>query len=266
MLNLNLGRFNMKPTETLPQKSDSFFDIDDDKEPPILEKVFYHIKYRIENFFYGIKYNFQKLIRSYHASDLDLWNLDGCMAKVLYPKIIAFKKMKRHGYPSDFSEYYKNEWKSKEEYDNAVREGKIKGGGPEAWEKVLDEIIFAFEWHLYCKDSIGTDKHAINFFEKYGYKNPYAETEENKSVSYIYRMSEKYINKQIEELPGLKEFGGLSPECLSGECDLHIKEPENYSFIRESIHYSDTRYIVEIGKRALEGFRLFGEYFTNFWD
>jgi len=46
--------------------------------------------------------------------------------------------------------------------------------------KVLDEIIFAFEWHLYCKDSIGTDKRAIKFFEKYGYKNPYAETEENK--------------------------------------------------------------------------------------
>ena len=182
-----------------------FFDIDDEKEPPIFEKVFYRIKYRIENFPCGIKYGFQKLFRPYHVSDLELWNLDGCMAKMLYPKILAYKKMERYGYPSDFLEYNKNEWKSKDEYENAVKEGKIKGGGPEAWEKVLDEIIFAFEWHLYCKDSIGTDKQAIKFFEKYGYKNPYAETE-------------------------------------------------------------DTHDIMEIEKRALEGFRLFGEYFTAFWD
>jgi len=256
----------MDTIQTLPQKKVSFLDIDDDKEPHVFEKVFYRIKYFVENFFYGIKYSFQKLTRPYHASDLDLWNLDGFMAKILYPKILAYKKMERHGYPSNFSEYNKNEWKSKDEYENAVKQGKIKGGGPEAWEKVIDEIIFAFEWHLYCKDSIGTDKRAIKFFEKYGYKNPYAETEENKSMSYIYHMSEKYINEQIEKSPGLKEFGGLDPKCLSDECDLHIKEPENYSLIGESIHYSDTHYIMEIQKRALEGFRLFGEYFINFWD
>ena len=79
-------------------------------------------------------------------------------------------------------------------------------------------------------------------------------------------MSEKYINEQVEKSYRLKEFGGLTPECLSGESDLHIKEPENYSFIRERIHYGDTHYIMEIEKRASEGFRLFGEYFTNFWD
>jgi len=79
-------------------------------------------------------------------------------------------------------------------------------------------------------------------------------------------MSEKYINEQNEKSPDLKEFGGLAPECLSGESDLHIKEPENYTFIREYIHYCDTHYIVEIEKRAQEGFKLFGEYFTNFWD
>jgi len=252
-------------TETAsPKKSVSLFDFDDEKTP-LLETIFYRIKYRIENFFYGIKYGFQKLFRPYHASDLELWNLDGLMAKMLYPKILAYKKMERHGYPSDFSEYHKNEWKSKEEYENAVKEGKIKGGGPEAWEKVLDEIIFAFEWHLFCKDSIGTDKRAKKFFEKYGYKNPYAETEENKSVFYIYHMSEKYINEQVEKDPDLKN-GGLAPECLSGECDLHIKEPENYSLKGEHIHYCDTHYIMEIEKRAQEGFRLFGMYFTNFWD
>jgi len=256
----------MKTAKSLSEKYDSIFDIDDDNEPHLFETILYRIKYRIENFFYGIKYSFQKLIRPYHASDLELWNLDGLMAKMLYPKILAYKKMNRHGYPGDFSEYHKNEWKSKDEYDNAVKEGKIKGGGPEAWEKVLDEIIFAFEWHLHFKDSIGTDKQAIKFFEKYGYKNPYAETEENKSVSYIYHMSEKYINEQNEESPDLKEFGGLAPVCMSDECDLHIKEPDKYSFVRERVYYMDTHYIVEIEKRALEGFRLFGEYFASFWD
>jgi len=123
---------------------------------------------------------------------------------------------------------------------------------------LFDKVFYRIKYR------IENSFHGIKFFEKYGYKNSYAETEENKSVSYIYHMSEKYINEQIEKSPDLKEFGGLASECLSDECDLHIKEPENYSFIRESIHYRDSRYLMEIQKRALEGFRLFGEYFTAF--
>ncbi|GBU27317.1 hypothetical protein R84B8_00847 [Treponema sp. R8-4-B8] len=256
----------MKKAKSLSEETDSIFDFDDDEETSIFETILYRIKYNIENFFRNIKYGFQKLFRPYHASDLELWNLAGLMVKMLYPKILAYKNMKRHGYPGDFSEYHENEWKSKDEYDNAIKGGEIKGGGSEAWEKVLDEIIFAFEWHLNCKDSIGTDKRAIKFYEKYGYKNPYAKTEENKLVSYIYHMSEKYINEQNEESPDLKEFGGLAPECESHENDLHIKEPENYTLIKERIYYMDTHCIIEIEKRASEGFRLFGEYFTDFWD
>ena len=255
----------MEKTKTSPQRSVSFFDIDD-KKVPVFEKVLYRIKYHIKNFFYGIKYGFQKLIRPYHASDLDLWNLDWHMAEMLYPKILAYKKMERHAYPNTFREYFENEWKSKDEYENAVKNGEIKGGGHEAWEKVIDEIIFAFEWQLYCKDSIGTDKHAIKFFEKYGYKNPYAKTEENKSISYIYHVHEKYVNEKVEKTPDLKEFGGLDSKCLSGECDLHIKQPEKYSFVGEHIYYMDIHYIMEIEKRAFEGFKLFGEHFTSFWD
>lgn len=253
----------MEPAKTLPQKPVSLFD---DEESSIFEKIFYPIERYVKDFFNGIKYGFQRLIRPYHASDLDLWNLRGRMIKILYPKILAFKRMKKHGYPGDFSEYSENGWKSKDEYEIAVKEGRIKGGGSEAWEKVIDEIIFAFEWYLYCKETIGTDKRAIKFFEKYGYKNPYAKTEENKRVSYIYRMSEKYIDEQIKELPSLEEFGGLDPECESDECDLHIKEPENYSLIGEDIYYCNLDCINEIEKRALEGFKLFGEYFLDFWD
>jgi hypothetical protein len=80
----------MKTTETLPQKSDSFFVIDDEREPSLFFYFFYRIKYGIENFFRGIKYGFQKLIRPYHVSDWDLWVLDALMAKMLYPKILAF--------------------------------------------------------------------------------------------------------------------------------------------------------------------------------
>jgi hypothetical protein len=79
-------------------------------------------------------------------------------------------------------------------------------------------------------------------------------------------MSEKNIYEQIEELPSLKEFGGLDPECESYENDLHIKEPENYSLIGEDIYYCNMDCIREIEKRALERFRLFGEYFLEFWD
>jgi hypothetical protein len=46
----------------------------------------------------------------------------------------------------------------------------------------------------------------------------------------------------------------------------HIKEPENYTFIKKNNHYNDTRYIIEFEKRALEGYRLFGGVFYVFLE
>jgi len=65
----------MESKESIPEKSVSFFDIDDYEKPSVFEMAFYRITYRIKNFFYDIKYGFQKLIRPYHASDLDLWKM-----------------------------------------------------------------------------------------------------------------------------------------------------------------------------------------------
>jgi len=85
----------------------------------ILERI----KYQIKNFFLHIKWSLQKMFRKYHCSDLNLWNLDIHLAKIILPKLIAFRSMPRLGYPASLQD--ENEW-----------------------EKILDEMIFAFKYTL----------------------------------------------------------------------------------------------------------------------
>jgi len=81
------------------------------------------IKYQIRNFFLRIKWSLQKIFRRGHCSDRNLWNLDIYLAKIILPKLIAFKSMPRVGYPALLRD--ENEW-----------------------EKILDEMIFAFKYVL----------------------------------------------------------------------------------------------------------------------
>jgi len=188
----------------------------------MFKEVFNRIKIIVGNFFFSIKENFQRLTRPSHASDTDLWDLSELMIRRLLPMILAFRKMEKNSIPMDFIEYSEKswEWKSKDEYENAIKEGRIKGGGTEGWEKTIDEIIFAFEWYLYCRHRSAQGEDALKFYEKYGYKNPYAEIEENKSVS------------------------------LNGEF----------------VQYRNEQIVDEIEKRADKGFKIFFEYFLDFWD
>ncbi|MFW6002598.1 MAG: hypothetical protein ACOCQD_04595, partial [archaeon] len=139
----------------------------------------YRIPRRIKDFFRTIKYTFQKLVRKHHTSNMELWNLHAHLAKIIYPKFKAFKEMKQHGYPADFSEYFEHEWSSKEEYDKAVEEGKIIGGGAKKWEEVQNEILFAFEYFLHSE----YNSKIKNFYKRWGLKDPHEEIEENLSIS-----------------------------------------------------------------------------------
>jgi hypothetical protein len=220
----------------------------------------------IKNLQYNFKYVIQKIFRPNHTSDRDLWNLDNHLAGIILPKIVAFKKLGRSSYPNDFIEYDSSYYPDKNNYDSRIASGELKGGGPEAWEITLDEIIFGFEWMVCCKYSTGKDKKSIEFYKKYGYKNPHAEIDENKYISYEYLMTKKYIDEQEEECPGLKDFGGLSPFVISEAPDLHIKEPDKYILKGQAIGYYDAEYAKKIEGRALNGLKLFGEYFIHLWD
>jgi hypothetical protein len=204
----------------------------------------YRIPRRIREFIYSIKYAFQKMTRNHHTSDMELWNLHSHLAKIIYPKFKAFKEMKKHGYPGDFVEYYEHDWKSKEEYDKALQEGKIKGDGSEKWEEVQNEILFAFEYFLHDED----EKSIKNFYKRWRLKNPREEIEENLSISYWY------------DLP---DGGGMmTGEPLSEE---EMKE-KGYIFRKQDSIYYNVQLEHEYSKRAQKGFELFGKYFMNLWD
>lgn len=202
----------------------------------------YRIPVRIGDFLRSIKYFFQKLFRKSHTSDREIWNLHYYMAKSLQPKLKAFKESKRVGYPAAFAEYFENEWKNKEEYDQAVAEGKLQGGGPEAWEKILDEILFAFDWFL-SEESLDD-----SFYKRYNLPNPHEEIEENKRWSYWY---------------DLKDGGALSTSNKLSEEEMK----ERGATPREPrATYFNVEKHTEYAERAQKGFELFGKYFMNFWD
>ena len=224
-----------------------FAELDDEKEN-CFHEFFSTLFYRIKDRCYSIKYKVQRIFRPYHISDLDLWNFDNTMAKWIYPRLKLFISQERHGYPGDFSEYNENEWHSKEEYDEAIKTGKRLGGGPEAWEKVLQEMVFAFEWKLNY-ENYKDEKQRDEFCKKWNIKNPYEKNIENKSIHYEYKCLER----------------GLA-SCISDETDLDVKEPEKYIYLRRVVRYHNIKSDVEIDERAMKGFELFGRYFSNLWD
>lgn len=185
-------------------------------------------------FFQPITWFFQRRFRKHGCSDSDLWDLDGHLAKIILPKLRAYRNYSLHGYPTDFLTWEdvqdSGEYKNAEEYEHAVQKGELTGGGFEKWLSVLDEMIFAFEFFL--ADS-GNCKELKNFILKYG--------------------------DWHEEKPENKKY----PQFLN------INEPitgNSKSDLSKTPYYFDDKLYSEHGKRAQKGFELFGKYFCNLWD
>ena len=53
---------------------------------------------------------------------------------------------------------------------------------------------------------------------------------------------------------------------MSGEPDLHLKDPDKYVFVKKTKFYYDVKYDMEIQKRAQAGVELFGKFFFSLWD
>jgi hypothetical protein len=250
----HLSREEEKALENILEEETPFFLFSDDEDNELNDKkhsygLFHFIPWRIRGIYYSTKYMIQRIFRPNHLSDMESWNLNLTMAKWIYPRLKFFIKKKRNGYPGIFSEYNKNEWKDKDQYDKAIKEGKHLGGGAEAWEEILQEIIFAFEWIIYY-ENYRNEKQRDKFCKKWNIKNPHEKRIENKKVDYVYKSLE----------PG---FAG----CISDDPELDKKEPEKYRFLRRNVHYYNVKYDTEvISKRAQKGFELFGKYFSNLWD
>jgi hypothetical protein len=189
----------------------------------------------IKNFFYEIKWFLQRIIRNHGAADIDLWSLDFHLAKIILPKLIAFRKSKLHGYPNVFCtwEDLKNtgQYKNKLAYKKAIKDGEIIGGGFSKWLKIIDEIIFGFEFVL--ADS-GYDKYEKLFFKKYG--NWYEVKSKNRHVFNLYEKGNYLTTEITEKLAYSNEY-----------------------YFDEAMHK-------EFMKRAMSGLKLFGKYYFNLWD
>jgi hypothetical protein len=237
----------------LEEETPAFLLFDDEDDESNDEKrpyrLFHFIPCRIRDICYSIKYMLQRIFRQNHLSDMELWGLNLTMAKWIYPRLKAFIERKRNGYPGIFSEYNENEWKSKEQYDEAIKAGKHLGGGAEAWDAILREMLFAFEWKIYY-ENYSNEKQRDSFCRKWDMRNPHEKKLENKRVHYGYKSLEPYI-----------------AGCVSGDPELDKKEPGKYVFLRRNVYYYDVQYDTEIiARRAQKGFELFGRYFLNLWD
>lgn len=84
-----------------------------------------------------IKDNFlEKVERLYYGySSLDIWNLDTTIAKFILPRLIAFRKHPK-GYPH-------------------------RAKGLQQWEKIIDEMIFAFDYYANHSGEIVDEKTSI---------------------------------------------------------------------------------------------------------
>lgn len=211
--------------------------------------IFTRIKWKIEkvaNAYRSIKWFLQKLFRSYHASDCDIWNFHDHLTPIILGKLIAFRNSPLHGYPGCFSEYCENEWKSKEEYDDAVDRGDILGGEQAAWLKVLDEMIFAFEF-LNCYEA--SDKKRDKMLKKYGLKYPHEKIPENRMVHYVYKYGE-----------------GEDEHIMTSHIPPEDKENEKYTYLGEDISYYNFDLEREYYERVEKGMKLFAKYYLSLWD
>jgi hypothetical protein len=230
---------------------------EDTKLEKFLTKIhFYTIKSFFYNlYWYKIRQTVFKIFRKNHLSDLELWNPYVYIAKRALPLLQAYRNSERHGYPSAFSEWDENamtkekyeEYKNLPEYDAQ----KIYGGGPEAWDKVLDEMIFALEYAVY--ESNGKKKKEDYFYKKYYGKTPHDETEENKIVTRHY--------KKLDE-----EGNPRSGTIMDSNDREEYKDTTKYKFLGEDVWYYDMKMTMEAGQRAHLGILKFAEFFYGLWD
>jgi hypothetical protein len=184
----------------------------------------------------------QRTFRRDHLSDNMIWETGFYTSKELLKRLRAYKKHKRMGYPSTFSEYDEMTYKSRAEYDKYVASGDIVGGGPEKWEETLDQMIQAFEYVAEIADDVDTPKTRA-WYEKYYGFSPYDESDiRNQSKSFYTR--EK------------KEDGSIAVKTS--------KTPFDDCLIREiNINYDLLKYIEDDIQAKLH---LFAEYLRALWD
>jgi hypothetical protein len=215
--------------------------------PLTMKTLLYNIKRKFLalDHIYQIRMLGQHLFRKSHLNDFEISEAHFSMAKKMLPIVVEFKKQHGCGYPGVFTEYSETEWGSREKYDEAISQGRIIGGGQEAWEKILDGIIRSLEAVVYE----GNRNKMHDWYLKYFGLDPYDELKVNEYMRYEFRYNddEKWVGHHMSfnEKPKEKPCGfeSYSEELTHGNSEL-------------------LRYIHDV---VQQGFNDLGKYFQCFW-
>ena len=199
--------------------------------------------YWIRDIPYKLRMFCQKLFRPNHIPDNEIWNLDCYLVKLILPRLQAFKKAKRVSY----------QVVNKETYDYMLPNEEMDKKEAEAWEDVLDRMIFAFEFaYQEAFDNRKAKKLRKKIKEKFGDWD--GETENNKH----YFLWKKNDNGSYTSASFFEE--------LSSEDILRYEKEDGKNWLKEQTFYYNVQLHSELQKKATEGFELFGKYFQGLWD
>jgi hypothetical protein len=189
---------------------------------------------------------FMKQRKGRGFDDSVLWDLFTDLAQYIYPRVKAFRDAKKCGYPTYFSEYHHNEC-TKEEYDEMVAKGyrcsEVAAGlltPDEAWNKVLDMIVYAFEYIVYVESGKTREEERVFWLHYFGF-SPWDENNEcNRYDRWTYT-DEKTKNH------------------IWAFKDPHIENAHH------NVYYGNTDLINYAHKCAQIGLELFAEFFFSLW-
>ena len=123
-----------------------------------ITKRFNLLKNRIKAVIYSVKCLGQRIFQPNHISDMEMWSLDLTISEWVYPRLLNFISTKRIHYPCFIDiPFYHDTNSDNSKYDDLLNYTKTLGNGYEAWEKILQEMLFAFEWKIrynHCENEI----------------------------------------------------------------------------------------------------------------
>lgn len=206
--------------------------------------------YSIRRFVLGIRYDVKNLLqfvfRPDHVCDSDIWNLYSTVVRKNINLIRAYKRKKRMGYHFvDGVEIHENP--TDEQEKSAI----------DAWEKVLDDIVFAFE---FCYQENYDDWKAKNIRRKLKRKfgDWDAETKENE-FCFFWRTIKDGEYKNYSEL--VTGFDEMNEEDMAG-----LEKELGKDWRKKVTRYHNKELHDKLEKKASDGFVLFGKYFQSLWD
>lgn len=208
--------------------------------------VFYYVQRKFKDSKFFIRMTWQRLTRRDHVADHDIWGVNSVFIEKMYPYVKAFVKAKwRHGYYV-LPKFYRSDDPNDYDTEAAIAE----------WERVLNEILFAFEF-MYQEEFSNKRAKILEAKLKRQHGDWEAPIPKNRSLS-MFAMSR-------DNGDGTSTLVG-NYEDLTEEEKERLEKEHGKDWVEECAFYYDHDLHTKLYSRAMEGMKLFGEYVMAMWD